>query len=474
MSWRAESSFKASSKLTEDEKEYLKLCKKLRDVLKLEEKSKSGEALDATQQKKLESRDDMVKEVGRLAARLPGETELLDKNPDITELLPAGVRQGVRKARVENIEREKQEQQRRERRDEKEREERKRAEFMTSHDRPILSVCSDAEGRLYTGSKDKMVISWDTNSRQLMAAVTFAGHDGAVYCVDVSRPDAPVPSRLLSGGADGKILMWRTKVKGGQVASADSVTECGGSVRVLRWCPLDSGGDKMRFASASEKLGKTPASIAVWETGARGRAQRLLQITEIPTKANELQWSGGAKTKLISAHDNGYVGIWAAEGDGSLLKTIRLHSAPVSSLCLVADGTAIVTSSHDRTAKVVDISRPSTETLQTYQADRPLNCVCLSPDFVPGESGYLMVAGGRDPREVTTSKLQADEFEAKVIDAKTKEVVAAGQGHFGPVHTTSYVSWINMGRGGFATASEDGTVRVHDIDGTLLHSDTPQ
>merc|ERR1711881_630804 len=124
-------------------------------------------------------------------------------------------------------------------------------------------------------------------------------------------------------------------------------------------------------------------------------------------------------TKLISCHDNGYVGVWLAEAPGSLLKTIKLHSSAIAALCLSPDGKAVITASHDSSSKVVDISTPATETLMTYTADRPLNAVAVSSEFnQTSGSGQLIVAGGRDPMVVTTSSLMEDEFEAKILDTK--------------------------------------------------------
>lgn len=242
---------------------------------------------------------------------------------------------------------------------------------------------------------------------------------------------------------------------------------------MLRWCPFDDLQDAAagrRFASASEKLGATPAMICVWRVAGRGAPEKLVQLDQLPTKANDLRWGGGAKLKLFSAHDNGFVGVWAADAPGSLLKTIRLHAKPVSALCLDAGGTTLVTSSHDGTAVAVDVSQPTTPTIATYKAGRPLNAVCVSKDFKANEEGLIIVAGGRAERDVTTSKLMDDEFDSKVLDAKEGEMVASGTGHFGPVHMLLFLA--EMGKSGaFASVSEDGCLRVHGVDGRLLHSD---
>jgi len=268
-------------------------------------------------------------------------------------------------------------------------------------------------------------------------------------------------------------MFWEanpSKHSPGTVASAKRTLDHGGMVRVLRWCPFDGDQENRRFASASEKLGSTPAKIAVWEVTSGGAAKQLFAITEMPGKANDLQWGGGAKTKLFSAHDNGYVGIWLAEAPGSLLKTVKLHQGPISSLTL--SGSTLVTSSHDRTAIALDVSQPTTPTLSTWKWNRPLNAVIVSDDFRAGEAGVVVVAGGKDARDVTrATDMQDDEFEARVFDSQSGEPLAAGEGHFGPIHTLLSLPRVGP-KGAFASVSEDGCLKVHGLDGELIHSDT--
>jgi WD40 repeat protein len=469
MSWRAESTFKPSSALADEEKEFLKLVKKIRDIQKLQSKLDSGEKLDAKQQDKANEWDKVIKDIGVLAGKLPGSTEVLDRNQDVVELLPRSTVEKIMKQQKQSQERDRQDQQRRERRDEKEREERSKGEFMSRHDRPILGIAVSQDGYIYTCSKDKYVLCWSMEQTLLTCVCTYAGHRGAVRAVDFA------PGLLISGDSDGKINLWdpaAAKKATCSVSQPVATFNDGGNVRVLRWCPFDEASGYQaprRFVSACEKLASKPAAIAVWTLTGR-KAECTMRLENLPGKANDVRWSGGPKLKLLSAHDNGYVGVWAASPPGDLLKTIKLHSAPIASLCLSADGKSVITASHDASSKVVDISTPATETVMTYKADRPLNAVAVTADFGTDGAGRLIVAGGRDPMVVTTSSLMEDEFEAKVLDSGSGEPIAAAKGHFGPVHDVVFMPWLARD-GGFATCSEDGCLRVHALDGSTLHSD---
>jgi WD40 repeat protein len=472
--------------LADEEKEFLKLVKKVRDVLKLQEKEKSGEKLQPSQLSKIGELDVTLKDLAALGNKLPSNTEVLDRNQDIVSMLSGRDLQTIQKKQREAQEKAQQDEARRQRREEKDREERQRAEFMTRHDRPILGIAVSQDGYIYTCSKDKFVICWSMETMLLTSICTYAGHRGAVWAIDASDSHS-----LISGDSDGKIILWDKDAGKNSpccVAKPLSTFDDGGNVRVLRWCPFDapasgesgkaggkggkgysSDAKPQRFASACEKLASKPAAIAVWSL--RGRtAECLFRLEDLPGKANDLRWAGGAKTKLLSCHDNGYIGVWLAEGSGSLLKTLKLHSAAITSLCLQPDSKAVITASDDKSCKVVDISTSSMETLQTYKADRPLRAVAVTSDFTVG-TGNLIAAGGRDPMIVTKSVLMEDEFEAKILNSRSGDVEAAARGHFGPVHDVVFMPWLVRGRGGFATCSEDGCLRVHALDGSTLHSD---
>lgn len=476
MSWRAESTFQKSSALSDEEKEFLKLVKKVRDIEKLQQKIDAGEKLQDSQLAKVSEKDGLIKDLTALGSKLPATTEVLEKNQDIVALLPQRAVQAMMKDQEKAQEKKRQDDAARERRIEKEREERNRPEFMTRHDRPILGMAASKEGYIYTCSKDKFVLAWSMEKELLSVVCTYGGHRGAVRAIDTSATHP-----LISGDSDGKIILWDKDAgrrKPCSISTPVATFNDGGNIQVLRWCPFDTAGGGYssdnssglcRFASACDKLAKKPAAIAVWNL--RGKtAECLLRLEDLPGKANDLRWAGGAKTKLLSCHDNGYIGVWLAEGAGSLLKTIKLHTAEVMMLCVTADGKAVVTASLDKSSKVVDISSPATETLATYPADRPLRGIDVTPDFSPTGGGNLVVAGGRDPMKVTTSCLMEDEFEAKILSSEDGVPVAAAKGHFGPVHDVVVMPWAGKS-GGFATCSEDGCLRVHALDGSTLHSD---
>lgn len=67
--------------LAASEKEFLKTLKKFREVLKLEQTDVA--TLDKNQQVKLSKKSDLLQELGELVSRLPPDTDLVAKHPDI-------------------------------------------------------------------------------------------------------------------------------------------------------------------------------------------------------------------------------------------------------------------------------------------------------------------------------------------------------------------------------------------------------
>eukprot|EP00928_Gymnodinium_smaydae_P055381 TRINITY_DN38940_c0_g1_i1.p1 TRINITY_DN38940_c0_g1~~TRINITY_DN38940_c0_g1_i1.p1 ORF type:complete len:463 (+),score=124.19 TRINITY_DN38940_c0_g1_i1:63-1451(+) len=455
MSWRAESNFVASSKLRDEEKNFLKLAKKIRDIWKLEERVKAGEEVDAKQREKVDSLPESIKELIGLVAKLPDGSEVLDKNPDMADLIPNSAKREAEKRRQ-------QEQQRKQRREEEERKKRDTVVMQDRHTRPITDISVSADGkRIFTSSKDKIVLCWSTARKLLEATHTYGGHEGAVFAVDVS-PSAP--ARLATGAADGTLKLWPAEASGKSgIVAADSTVQHGGIVKVLRWCPFEP----TRLATASDKLGAQQPMIAVWKVNAPGKgAECLVKMEALPTKANALQWGSGGKPKVFSAHDNGYIGVWDAT-DGKLLKTLKLHREPIIGLAMDPAGVTLLTASRDMTGKAVDISTRDTPEIRTWKTDRPLNAVAVSPQFsLADERGSIVFGGGRQDRDIATTKEVVEgEMDPQILST-TGEWQGAGKGHIGPIHVIRFIAG-----GGFATGAEDGCIYVHDMQGGLLHSD---
>ena len=68
-----------------------------------------------------------------------------------------------------------------------------------------------------------------------------------------------------------------------------------------------------------------------------------------------------------------------------------------------------------------------------------------------------MLAGGQDAKDVTTTGADAGGFEMKLMNIIFNEKLAGIEGHFGPVHSTSF----SPDGFSFASGAEDGYVHYH-------------
>lgn len=73
------------SKLSEQEKEFLKVVKKVRDVVKLGDANASCKPLDKLQEEKLKNKHVVFAEMRALAACLPSDSKCLTNNKDVLE-----------------------------------------------------------------------------------------------------------------------------------------------------------------------------------------------------------------------------------------------------------------------------------------------------------------------------------------------------------------------------------------------------
>lgn len=476
MSWRQESTFKASSKLTDAEREFLKVIKKFRDVQKLEEKAASGVQLEALQLKKIDEKTDIIKDLIKLAGKLPETTELLDKNPDVVELLPENLLKAAERKRQAEVER-------RQRKEEAEVREKKVFKHQTWHERPVTAMVISEDGSfLFTCGKDKVILCWDlrngpkegAKAKKIEAHRTFAGHDGAVWGLGL-LPAAR--NMMLSGGADGKVLLWDTSNLtksgiAGTVATSCGSFEHGGIIRVITGCPedLSAGASGANFATASDKFKDTPPFVATWKLDGR-KVSNVIKIDKIPARANAVKWSGGGKVKLLTAHENGYLGVWAAD-NGDLLKTMKLHDKSIVYLCQAAGGSIVFTASLDKTSKIVDMTKREMPVLSTFTVNRPCLAVAAPRNYVPDgteeekKDNWVVLAGGMEDRDVTTQKSHEDEFDCLLLGDDSKQWGAA-KGHFGTVHGLEFLP---DGRS-FASCAEDGHVYVFWGDGSVRFAD---
>ncbi|KAM5566562.1 hypothetical protein ABKV19_014955 [Rosa sericea] len=171
-------------------------------------------------------------------------------------------------------------------------------------------------------------------------------------------------------------------------------------------------------------------------------------------KINRAVW-GPLNSTIISAGEDAVIRIWDSE-TGKLLQENQKeegHTKTITSLVKSPDGSHFLTGSLDKSAKLWD-TRTLT-LIKTYRTESPVNAVAMSPLL-----NHVVLGGGQDAINVTTTDHRAGKFEAKFYDKILQEEIGGVKGHFGPINALAF----NPDGKSFSSGGEDGYIRLHHFD----------
>ena len=99
------------------------------------------------------------------------------------------------------------------------------------------------------------------------------------------------------------------------------------------------------------------------------------------------------------------------------------------------------------------------EEIRSFMFEFPCRDVCLNPtyDSKDNQKFHIILCGGQDAKDVTTTAAQKGGFEMKMYNIIHNELLATIKGHFGTVHTVAY----SPDGSSFVSGSEDGYVHYH-------------
>ena len=235
--------------------------------------------------------------------------------------------------------------------------------FLRGHKGNVDSVAFSPDGtRLASGSADKKIILWDTKTGK--ALQTLEGHKKSVLSVAFS-PDG---ARLASASADHTIILWDAK-SGKALQTLEGHKDSVGSVA---FSP-----DGARLASAS-------VEIILWDAKT-GKALQTLEGHENPALNVAFSPDGA---RLASGSLDHTIILWDAKS-GKALQTLEGHKDYVGSVAFSPDGARLASGSADDTIILWDAK--SGKALQTLKGH--VNFV-LSVAFSP--DGTRLASGSHD------------------------------------------------------------------------------
>ncbi|KAH8548323.1 WD40-repeat-containing domain protein [Umbelopsis sp. PMI_123] len=313
--------------------------------------------------------------------------------------------------------------------------------LLQGHTRSLTQIKYNREGDiLFSVSKDKVVSVWYSHNGERLG--TFNGHLGAVWTVDVNSTS----TMAITGSADNTAKLWNV-----QTGKCLKTWEFKTAVKRVEF----NEDDDMALCVTEERMGY-PGTVTVIKINTDLEAEQsdepVVTIVNDGPKAVVAGWTYLNKF-IICGHVDGSISQWDWKANQKL-NTTKPHSESITDIQFSTDRSYFITSSKDKTAKIFDTI--TLDELKKFETDTPLNSASITPKY----QEFVIVGGGQDAMNVTTTSARAGKFECRFWHKILEEEVGRVRGHFGPINTIA----VHPDGKGFASGGEDGYVRVHSFD----------
>lgn len=311
--------------------------------------------------------------------------------------------------------------------------------LLKGHERPLTFLKYNRDGDLlFSCAKDGIVTLWYSDDGLRLG--TYQGHSGAIYQCDITYDS----EFLITASADSTLRIWKVQT-GRQLFEIKYREPCRATALSL--------GEELTVVTTDKFMGRSSSIhiLGLARDLVNCEAQDKLTI-EVDRYRIMRAFFHDVNRQLITAHEDGSVRRWDTE-TGKHLETVQLHTKLISDLKLSEDGTHMVTASIDKTSKLVDTG--TFQTIKSYQTERPINSVDMSPILE-----HIVMGGGQSAVQVTKTSARAGKFESIFFHKIFGEQFGSVKGHFGPINAVAF----NPDGRSFSTGGEDGYIRLHHFD----------
>ncbi|KAG2144394.1 WD40-repeat-containing domain protein [Suillus bovinus] len=227
-----------------------------------------------------------------------------------------------------------------------------------------LAVSTDG-GRIVSGGQDGKIIIWDGDTKEIIRCLSHCDAEDRVICIGFS----PDEKRLASASDDGTLRIWDPDT-GELVLDLDDHQ---GRLWTMAYSPNGT-----KIASGSDDC-----TVRIWNI-TTGKWQSRPLIHDKPVFS--IVWSLDSRC-LISACSDGQIYFWNTSTGVQLGSPLRAHFDYINLLAISPDGELIASASSDHTARLWSTStrKPFGRVLQHAEE---VNAVAFSPD------GQLIATGG--------------------------------------------------------------------------------
>lgn len=310
---------------------------------------------------------------------------------------------------------------------------------LEKHRSPVFALAFSPDGTvLASGGSDRNIVLWNVADGSVRQ--TLEGHSATVSSLAFSDDNA----MLASASFDKTIKVW-------DVDSGKTIMTFTGHSGYVYSVALHP--DKRLIAS-----GSYDQSIKLWEL-ATGRESSTLHGHADAVSCVAFSPDG---TLLASASDDQTIKLWDVDS-GAIRRTLHGHSGFVSQIAFSPDGTMLVSGGQDRTITLWHVGTgQKISTLEDEKQSGFISSVAFSFD------GLHIASGSHD----STVKLWSVESGAGVtsLSSQSDSFDPFGFRHAAAVYAVKFHPDGTM----VASASEDATIRLWQIQKQALHSASPK
>jgi serine/threonine protein kinase len=286
---------------------------------------------------------------------------------------------------------------------------------LTGHAGPVTALVYSGDGTaILTASKDATVKVWTAASSSLKRTIEL--DDGPATAMAVSG------SRLLTGHANGKVVMWDWE-------RAEKVANYKRNDAEI-WAVAFLGGEQ-RFASAGHDW-----KIAVWDATTASGPFGVLDAHDSAVQSLAFAMSG-SRPVLASGSADKTLKMWNLETLDKM-RTYRGHRDYVTAVALSSGGRDVASASLDGKIRIWS-ARSNRLTRSLSGHDGKANAIAFAP------SGDVLASGGADGK-------------VRVWDFKKSRTPKTLPSHAGDITALAF----SPGGQHIASAGDDGLVRVWD------------
>eukprot|EP01053_Blabericola_migrator_P004836 Blabericola_migrator_1__4835@NODE_2538_length_2633_cov_265_940374_g1588_i0_p2_GENE_NODE_2538_length_2633_cov_265_940374_g1588_i0NODE_2538_length_2633_cov_265_940374_g1588_i0_p2_ORF_typecomplete_len368_score69_62ANAPC4_WD40/PF12894_7/2_3e06ANAPC4_WD40/PF12894_7/3_3ANAPC4_WD40/PF12894_7/0_00011ANAPC4_WD40/PF12894_7/3e05WD40/PF00400_32/5_1e07WD40/PF00400_32/1e02WD40/PF00400_32/0_021WD40/PF00400_32/2_8e05Ge1_WD40/PF16529_5/0_12Ge1_WD40/PF16529_5/8_7Ge1_WD40/PF16529_5/0_00011WD40_like/PF17005_5/0_069 len=351
-------------------------------------------------------------------------------------------------------------------------------------ERPVSCVKFNADGDLlFTSGKDGLICVWSTKTGQRLGTFHYLQDD----------PHNITPQRLIEQSSQAACQWLDVTLDSKQLVVAMFDTILFFNALTGDFLDCIEAPARIDCVEFNRKPGNQTSIVCCHtDKGAREFANpafRVYHSTEGRGSQSGRRWNEGLVVEniegmptccawgpydetIIGATDTGKIMQWNLEGD--VVSQVTAHKGVVKSLAFNNNRTVMLSVSLDHTAALWELPfmNGGQGLISRYTSDRPLSAGAISPLFDLPEDDvkmkpHMLIAGGQEASEVTTTAASSGQFEGLLINMKFGREIARVHTHYSPV---SCVAFSPDGTA-FATGAIEGNVIIYKFDDSFMTLD---